>query len=217
MSQKSTLICLPMMDMVHTSFMTSLLNLKRVGKCQCAVAQSSLIYDARNNLSMQAIDSGSDYVLWLDSDMQFDSDLMERLSGHLDDGKDIVTALYVKRTIPTGPVIYSEVDITKTDTGLSKPIAVPYDDYPLNSVFEVEGCGFGACMVRTETLKRVTDTFGLPFSPLLGLGEDLSFCYRLKQLGIKIYCDSSIKMMHIGNIGFNEDMYLKQREAEQHG
>lgn len=215
MGEIKTMIALPLMDMVHTSFMTSLLNLRRVDKCVCAVAQSSLIYDARNNLAMQAIDGGFDRVLWLDSDMQFGGDLMERLAKHLDDGKDLVAGLYVKRTIPTGPVIYSRVDYEQTDTAM-KPIVEPYNDYPRDSVFEVQGCGFGAVLMKTEIIKRVTDKFGLPFSPFLGLGEDLSFCYRLQRLGIKMYCDSSIKVDHIGQVAFNEAMYLNQRE-QQHG
>ena len=218
MSEIKVMLALPMMDMVHTSFMTSLLNLRRVYHTQCGVAQSSLIYDARNNLAMQAIDGGYDYVLWLDSDMQFDSTLMERLVKHLDDGKDFISGLYMKRTIPTGPVIYKRVEFEQTDTGVFKPVVEPYEDYPRDSVFEIQGAGFGAVMLRTDALKRVVDKYGLPFSPYLGLGEDLSFCYRLRQLGIQMWCDSSIKLMHIGQIGYTEDMYLAQpKGGEQDG
>ena len=214
MSEIKTMIALPLMDMVHTSFMTSLLNLKRVGHCQCGVTQSSLVYDARNNLAQQAIDGGFDRILWLDSDMQFEGDLMERLSKHLDDGKEFISGLYVKRHIPTGPVIYEKVVFEKTDTQL-KTMAVPYKDYPRDSVFEVQGAGFGCAMMNVDLLKWVQEKFGLPFSPLLGFGEDLTFCYYLNQLGVKMWCDSSIKVMHVGSIGYTEDMYLKQRERER--
>ena len=39
---------------------------------------------------------------------------------------------------------------------------------------------------------------------LLGFGEDLSFCIRAQELGRKIYCDSRIKMGHVGLRVFEE-------------
>ncbi len=70
-----TLICIPCLDMVHTEFMRNLLSLRIIGEAQFAIAQSSLVYDSRNILSVQAICDGFDRTLWLDSDMTFDPDL----------------------------------------------------------------------------------------------------------------------------------------------
>lgn len=55
-----TLICIPCMDMVHTAFMQSLLGLKIVGEASCSIKTSSLIYDARNGLTKEAVEGGYD-------------------------------------------------------------------------------------------------------------------------------------------------------------
>ena len=71
-----TLIAIPCMDMVHTIFLRAILGLNQVGECQYAISCSSLIYDARNNLAKQAIKEGYDYMMWFDSDMDFQPDFM---------------------------------------------------------------------------------------------------------------------------------------------
>ena len=48
------------------------------------------------------------------------------------------------------------------------------------------------------------------------MSEDLSFCYRARNIGTKIYCDSRIKFGHIGNYEYTEEDYLKGR-AENEG
>ena len=52
--------------------------------------------------------------------------------------------------------------------------------------------------MKASLLKEVKDKYGLPFSPILGFGEDISFCMRLKELGKKMYCDPRAKLGHIG-------------------
>jgi hypothetical protein len=39
----------------------------------------------------------------------------------------------------------------------------------------------------------------------MGFGEDISFCLRVKELGKKMYCDSSVKMGHVGQFVYDED------------
>lgn len=205
------LIAIPCMDMVHTDFMISLTNLQRIGKVFCAVTKSSLIYSARNSLAKQAIDNDFDRVLWLDSDMVFDPNLMVRLSKHIDDGYEYVSGLYFKRNYPTEPVVYKEIQQIKEGNQLTTK-ALVYNDYPKDQLFEVAATGFGAVMTTVGLLKRVRDKYGLPFSPALGLGEDMSFCWRASEIGEKMYCDSSIKMKHLGLMVFDETTYLSQFE-----
>lgn len=216
MNKKKTLILIPCMDTVYTDFMMSLVNLERTPNTFCAFTKSSLIYSARNSLAKQAIDGDFDRILWLDSDMSFDKDLMVRLSERLDEGYDFVSGIYFKRNYPTSPVIYKEIIYKKLPSGGVEPVVVPYEDYPKDSIFPIEAAGFGSVMMTTELLKKIWDTFGLPFSPILGFGEDISFCYRAKQLGLNLYCDSSIKMKHLGLMYFDETTYLSQfEEVEQ--
>ena len=208
-----TLICIPCMDMVHTEFMKSLLAMRRPGETRFTISQSSLIYDARNTMARRAVKEGYDRVLWLDSDMSFEPDLMERLSARLDEGRDFVSGLYFTRKAPVRPVLYSECGYFEKDGEVS-PVAIWYDDYPKDSIFRVQAAGFGGVMMTTDLIKRVAEKFGLPFAPMLGFGEDLSFCGRVQQIGGEMWVDSSIKMGHVGLGTITEDVYLSQKEVK---
>lgn len=207
-----TLICIPCMDMVHTEFMKSLLAMRRPGDTKIVISQSSLIYDARNNMARQAVKGGFDRVMWLDSDMSFEPDLMERLSARLDEGYDFVSGLYFTRKAPIRPVVYSECGYFENEEGAVSPVAVWYDDYPRDTLFEVKASGFGGVMMTIDCIKAVADKFGLPFAPMLGFGEDLSFCGRLSQTDKKMWVDSTIKLGHVGQGTITEDVYLQQKE-----
>lgn len=203
------LIAIPCFDTVYTDFMLSIMNMQRIGECYCQVVKSSLVYDARNTLAQQAIENKFDRVLWLDSDILFEPSLMIDLSKHLDNGLEFVSGLYFKRKYPTEPVVFQTITQTQEGKELITH-AITYKDYPKNQLFEVDATGFGGVMMTVDLIKRVKDKYGLPFSPHLGLGEDMSFCWRAKQIGAKLYCDSSIKLKHIGSIAYTESTYLEQ-------
>lgn len=208
-----TMIAIPCMDMVHTEFMKSLLKMNRPGESNFVISCSSLIYDARNTMARMAIKNGFDRVLWLDSDMTFDPDLMERLSARLDEGKEFVSGIYFTRKAPVRPVLYKECCFVDMGDGAVMPRAVWYDDYPKDSLFKVEGTGFGCVMMTTELIKKVYDRFGLPFSPMLGFGEDLSFCARATELGAELWADSSIKCGHMGMWPVTEDAFVEVKDV----
>ena len=214
-----TLVAIPCMDMVHTVFLRSILGLnKGDGEVRFAISCSSLIYDARNTLVKQAMTEGYDRILWLDSDMDFQPDLLMRLSAHLDNGLDLVSGIYFKRKAPVSPVIYSEVGyFTNPENSGITPTAVSYDDYPRDSLFKIKACGFGGVMMTVDLARRVTEKFGLPFAPMLGFGEDLSFCGRVTNLGVDMWCDSSIKLGHVGQGTITEDTYFQQIGADKNG
>lgn len=206
-----TLIAMPCMDMVHTSFMRSLLQMTKVGEVGFAISSSSLVYDARNTLAKQALQGEFDRVLWLDSDMEFKTDLMERLMNDMDEnGLDMVGGIYFSRKEPIVPVVYQKVGYFHSDEDDSvTPAALNYYDYPQNELFPCEGIGFGAVLVTADLIKKVQDKHGLPFSPILGFGEDLSFCIRARDVGATIMCDSRIKLGHTGLRTITEEMYAR--------
>lgn len=211
---KRYLIAVPTMDMVPVPFVASLLYMHRVGASRCTFMANSLVYTARNQLVKEAIETGADRVLWLDSDMQFDVDLMQRLADDMDNGLDFVAGLYFKRRIPTVPVVYKSVDVCQIDGRKTGKTQV-YEDYPKYKLFQIGGSGFGAVMCTTKMLTDVAEKYGAPFDPILGaLGEDLSFCWRARQLGYKLYCDSRIKVYHVGQMAFGEEHY---KGEEQNG
>lgn len=211
-----TLICIPCMDMVHTAFMQSLLSMRMVGEVRFAISCSSLIYDARNKLAEQAIDGEYDRCLWLDSDMVFPADTMERLSVHLDSGIEMVSGIYFTRKAPVTPVIYDNCGYYESK-GLTVPTAHAFYDYPKDQLVEVEGLGFGCVMLSVPMLADIKKRYGMPFTPVMGFGEDLSFCGRVIDSGRKIYCDTSVKCGHIAQSLINEETYETMGGARRAG
>lgn len=208
-----TLIAIPCMDSVPTQFAMSLSGLQKTGEVKQVYSVSSLIYDARNSLARQAIAEKFDRVLWLDSDMVFSPDLFNRLSNALDDGRDMVSGIYFTRKPPIKPVIFSEAGYEHVEGAREvKPVAETMYDYP-EGIFEVAAVGFGGVMMNVSLLKEVEEKYGLPFAPMLGFGEDISFCLRVRDLGKKIWCDSSIKMGHVGFRIITEETYRESRNA----
>ena len=201
-----TLICIPCMETVPTSFMRCLLSLRPVGDVRFGITRATLIYDARNLLAEQAISEGYERTLWIDSDMIFEPNLMERLSARMDEGHDLVSGLYFTRRNPCRPVIFDTCQVFEKD-GVQGCSIQWYEKYPKEKIFPIEACGFGGCMVSVDLLKQVKEKYGKPFSPLFALGEDLSFCLRASSLGADMVCDSSIKMGHLSQTIIYERTY----------
>ena len=196
-----TLIAIPCMDYLEADFVECLTNLRaRYGEDEVEVKflKASLVYDARNQLTKYVIDKGCyDYVLWLDSDMTFDADLMERFSEDLEQGWDMVCGIYFKRKFPLEPVIYTKMLA-------DPPTAEMFYDYPQDALFEVAGCGFGGVLMKTEAIAEMDEP---PFDMIPGLSEDFSCCVRMARLGKKMACDSRVKFGHIGLSIYNEKLY----------
>lgn len=211
-----TLIGVPAMDYVSTSFMTCLTGLMPCGDTTLHVVQSSLIYDARNDIAKRAVDEGFDRILWLDSDMTFPPDLLERMSARLDEGYECVSGIYFTRKEPIKPVLFHRIELVEKD-GKKLPVAENICDYPKDDIFQIAGCGFGCVMMTTDVIRRIFDAFGAPFAPLAGFGEDLSFCIRANKADTKIYCDSSIKLGHVGHHVITETIYENLRREHKNG
>lgn len=206
-----TMIAIPCGDTVQALFMSACLGLQLSGEINYMIVSGSLIYDARNKIAERAIAEEYDRVMWLDSDMTFEPDLFKRLSAHLDEGKDFITGMYFKRKAPVTPVVYSYCGIDEEE---KIPKAIPYEDYPRDSVFQVAAAGMGGCMMTVDLLRKVQEKFGCPFSPLIGFGEDFSFCQRALIVGSSLWCDSSIKLGHIAQQIITEGFYDSIRRAK---
>ena len=206
-----TLIAVPSHDYNHADFTRCLMNLEMPEETSFTLITNTLIYNARTLIANNAVELGFDRVLWIDSDMTFSPDALIRLSEDMDKGLDMVCGLYFTRKIPIFPGIQNELHWQIKEDGWVDTGAKCYMDYPKNSLFEVEGCGFGFVMTSVDLLKRMNEKYGSPFYPLMGMGEDTSFCWRVRQEGVKIWCDSRVKCGHIGQMEFNENAYLKSR------
>lgn len=202
-----TLIAIPCMDFCHTDFLRALLGLEVSGEVQYSFAQGSLVYDGRNALAAVALEGNFDRVLWLDSDMIFEPSMLKRMHEHLDMGKELVAGLYFSRRPPVHPVIYKTLYSRVEAEGRVSGVADCYTDYPRDEIFPIKACGFGGVLMTTELIRRVQDAFGQPFAPLPGFGEDLSFCARATEVGAELWCDSSIKLGHVGLTVYDEESF----------
>lgn len=209
-----TLICSPCMDKVDTEFMTSLLSMKRVGESKFTVVRSSLVYDARNLLASHALQEGYDRILWIDSDMLIPPDMMEVLSADLDEGREYVSGIYFTRKSPVTPVIFNKLVYELNEKNFEHDLQ-KFEDYPRNQIFPIVASGFGCVMMTTDLIRKVANKFGYPFTPLMGLGEDIAFCWRVNQLGVPMYCDSRVKVGHLGQALFNENVWLAEKQKQK--
>lgn len=197
-----TMIAVPCMDHVPALFCQSLALLQKVGQVSVAFQIGSLIYTSRNNLATQAIQSEADYVLWLDSDMVFEPDLLKRMFAVMEEHDlDILTGLYFRRVPPYTPVIFDRLDMQRGVCEWSNFKSLP------NELFEVGGCGFGCVLMKTDVFIDVQARHRAMFDPILKTGEDLAFCWRARDVGYKIMCDPTIICGHIGNIVVNDQFY----------
>lgn len=204
-----TLIAIPIGDKPESCFFSSMLNLQVEGQVEFCVIEQTLVYNARNLAGQRAAEGGFDRILFFDADMNFKPDIMKRLSAHLDNGIEMITGVYPQRKPPIRPAIFKKIkyEPVEEQEGAVIPVAEFYTDYPKDSLFEIAGAGMGGCMMTVDLVKRVQERYGVPFSPMIGFGEDLSFCKRATDLGAHIWCDSSIKLEHCGKYLYSDKDY----------
>lgn len=187
-------IAVPSMDSVPALFAQSLALLQRAGDTELGWEVGSLVYNARNNLARQAIKSEADWVLLLDSDMVFSPDLLQRmLKVCTENNIDFLTAVCFRRKPPYTPCLFDRLEKIGRGASYTALLSVP------EGRFQVGGCGFAGVLMSTDVLLSVAAKFeGKMFDPMNGFGEDVAFCWRARQCGYEIWCDSDIEMGHVG-------------------
>ena len=195
---RKILIAVPCMDQVPAQFAHSLATLTSYGILDAEISiwfnLGSLIYTSRNEIAKRALSDGADLVMWFDSDMIFNPDTMTRLLHIIDQGADMVTGIYYRRTKPYTPTIFKTMEI---DDKTEEAKWTEFDEIP-NEPFEVAGCGFGCVLMRTEIFVAVFAKFGNMFSPIGNVGEDIAFCWRARKCGYQIIADPTIGLGHVG-------------------
>ena len=186
------LLAIPTMDFVPVQFLQSLTALERKLKddgvwFEECIVPGTLVYMARDKLAGKAINEGFSHVLWLDSDMVFDPNLLEDLQMCR---KQFVSCCYNGRRPGYQSCIFKSIDLNNVER---------FEEYP-REPFEIEGCGFGAVLIDVEILKAVMLNHKTCFTPLPQMGEDLAFCYRARNLGFKIYAEPNVQLGHVGHI-----------------
>ena len=139
------LIAIPCMDTVRYEFAQSLTKLcKRLSDIgvdyDVRFHEGSLIYMARDELAIAAMDEGFTHVLWLDSDISFSADVVEILYKKK---VPFITGIYRSRRKPFAICLYSDLEHGQ------RVIELP------DEMFTVDACGFGCVLMETDVLKMV--------------------------------------------------------------
>lgn len=193
------LIAVPTLDFLHFEFVKSITDLMMRLNSDGIVFEvkyitGTLVYAARDKLAKYAIDNGFSHVLWLDSDMVFNEDILDDL---MFSGVDFVCGRFNARRKP-----FVSCQFTKL---------VPVErveEYPIDT-FKIAGTGFGCVLTKTDILRDVWNAYHTCFLPTAGLGEDLAFCMRAAEVGHTIYCEPSAVVGHVAHIPIYPEDHAK--------
>ena len=195
---RKVLIAVPCMDQLPAQFAHSLATLTSYGIEDTQISVwfnlGSLIYSSRDQIAKKALLDEADLIMWFDSDMVFNPDTLQRMLRLIDEGNDMVTGVYYRRTPPFSPVVFKTMEMNEEGTGFEW---TEFEKIP-DGLFEVGACGFGCVLMKTEIFVSVFAKFGLMFTPIANCGEDIAFCWRARQCGYKIIADPSISLGHVG-------------------
>lgn len=185
-------ICVPSFDDVKADFCFSLSQMTAyVGRYRRDIAmmqhneKNSVIEVARHRCVLVALAYKADYILWIDSDMVFPQETLNRL---VDMNKDIIGCQAIMRSPPHASNTY---DIEGN--------AIIYPD----KIVECRYIGTGVLMVKMDVYKKI----GPPYYKVNYIeggywqGEDLNFCDRATEAGYKLYCHGPLskQIYHIGS------------------
>ena len=203
-------ILLPVYKSIEAEAFISLINLmtkelKNV-KYHIFVHAYDIIDKARNELVKQAINAECTHILFIDSDQKISEGTFTRLFKVMQDkNAKIVSALIFTKKFPYLPqprkLKYNYLDIIY--------------DYPIDEIIEVDGIGMGCVLIDTSVFNEIgfpyfkfdwAERSGEPFQ----VSEDLFFCNKVREKGIKILVDTGITSEHIGSIVSERDYLISK-------
>ena len=165
---------------------------------------------AREVLADEALKLGADYLYMIDDDMLMPIDVFERLLAH---DVDIVAPLAFMRKPPHHPVIYTVREGWDNAARQAYFQNFSVKTYPKDRLIECDAVGFGAVLIKTAVLRAIEKPW---FATWSRVGEDIGFCHKAKKVGFKVYCDTSIKLGHLGDpIVVDEDCYERTNQTDE--
>lgn len=165
---------------------------------------------AREVLADEALKLGADYLYMIDDDMLCPVDMFERLLAH---DVDIVAPLAFMRKPPHHPVIYTVREGWDAAARMAYFQNFSVMTYPKDRLVECDAVGFGAALIKTDVLRALEKPW---FATWSRVGEDIGFCHKAKKSGFRVFCDTSIKLGHLGDpIVVDEDCFERSNKVEE--
>jgi len=131
----------------------------------------------------------TDWLLMIDTDMQFEADMFEKLYNiAVANNIEVLSGIYYQRQAPHPPIVYH----LKDDQFFSwDPFQFP------ESLVPTDATGAGCLLVKKTVFDRIKDELKEePFSIIPPNSEDFSFFRRLKKLGIQPWVTKEVMCGH---------------------
>lgn len=150
--------------------------------------RTSLVHKGRNQIIIEAKKLKADSVLFLDTDMTFPCDTLERLAMKK---KQIVGCDYMRRRPPFKNTV--------------KEISGSYAPYNATGCREVQYIGTGCLLADLAVFDKIGEPyFDTVYDKEVGfVGEDYRFCERARLAGHQVFCDFDLSK-HVGHLGVTE-------------
>lgn len=162
----------------------------------------------RNSLASSAVESGFDYILWLDTDMVFPTRSIIAMleSFEQDETLEAVTGLYTWKKPPFLPHVYHRFNEKTQKFKIA-------GGFPIDKIFKVEGAGFGILMMKTSVFSRVERPWFkiIENEEQIDYGEDLYFCKNAK---MNMVCNPGISCRHLTEVGYDISSYVSYNDLE---
>lgn len=208
-------ILMPVSGAMEWATEITLINLMHEGYAIQKIYGCANVDIARSQLASDALEQGFEELFWIDSDIGFTVDDFDRLRAH---DLPLVCGLYPKKlkegglaailSDDTEELVFGEhgglIEIKWAGTGFLYTKRCVYDDIKVK--LALPDCMIG----KKSTINPYFMPFVIKYSQgngdkdtYLYLGDDTSFCERARQVGYKVYADTTIRLDHIGKYRYS--------------
>lgn len=164
------------------------------------VVQRGCYLDVNREMLMRdALAAKSDYLLFVDTDLVFRKDALDKL---LATDKDIIGANYYEKRIP----LVSTVKPLGPDGKMATDGKLIQGDLPTEP-FQVAAVATGLMAINLKRLVKVWPTGPYFAFGTLGTqfeGEDVGFCRRAREKGLEVWCEPRINVLHMGEMPYGK-------------
>lgn len=165
------------------------------------------IAENRNYCVVHAQKSESDYLFFVDDDMTFPADTLERL---LAAKVEVVGVNSYSRCLP----LSSTVGLMDADGNYMRPEDHPSWEMKIpEGMFTAYFVGAGVMLIDMKVFKVLKSPYfefeTYKKGELAGMvknGEDGLFCDKVRKAGFDVWCDGSIEVGHLGEYEYKKDI-----------
>ena len=173
------------------------------------LSNESNVNRARNSCAAKFLSGDCTHLMFVDADIQFNPQDIVKLVNH---DKDIVGGIYPQKTLPPKMVVNTLNNSEQQ-----------------GDLIEVGTLGTGFMLIKRSVFEKMIEEGATPYVDAIGLSpeenanqydffqctidskgryltEDWSFCRRWRQLGGKIWADTTIALAHVGYYRFQPDL-----------